>query len=117
MGRLTETVNKESGQQETGRKPRLQYHTFFADYSGDSPEDVIQAVHIDSERVTGLNLDQWWAYQAELWDFKYGLKIPDPREPDAAAKLLDIFVEIGALENGPRPALKTPRHGGPDAEH
>ncbi len=105
MGKLSDTLNKEG--HETGAKHRFVYHTFFAEYAGDSPEDIINAVHKDAEAGTGLNFDLWWAYQAELWDFKYKLKVPDPKDPDAASKLLQILLDVGALENGPKPRKST----------
>lgn len=110
MGLLSDALNKEG--HETGAKPRLVYHTFFAEYAGNNADDIINAVHKDAEAGTGLNFDQWWAYQAELWDFKYKLRVPDPKEPDAARKMLDLLLDVGALENGPKPRKAGPKAPG-----
>jgi len=84
----------------------LHYKTFFNKYSGKTPEDVIQAVYADAKAGTGMSLDQWWDYQREVWDFKYGQKIPAKDEPEAAKKLLNILVDLGALEAVKKPEPK-----------
>jgi len=78
----------------------LSYHTFYAEYSGATPEDVIQAVYADAKAGTGMSFDVWWEYQSDLWSARYGRNIPKPDAPEAARQLLDILVDLGALEVG-----------------
>ena len=83
----------------------LHYKTFFNKYSGKTPEDVIQAVYADSKAGTGMSFDEWWKYQGDVWDLKYGLKVPEKDKPGAARELLEFLVDVGALE-----AVKKPKH-------
>lgn len=76
----------------------LSYRTFFARYTGATPEDVIQAIYADSKAGTGMSFEEWWEYQGDVWSLKYGIKIPKRDEPDASRKLLDILIDVGALE-------------------
>lgn len=76
----------------------LRYRTFFNEYSGKRPEDVLQAVAADAKAGTGMSYDEWWDYQRDVWDFKYGEKVPEKDAPGAARELLGILVEVGALE-------------------
>lgn len=76
----------------------LQYRTFYAEYTGQNSEEVIQAVYADARLGTGLSFDKWWQYQQGLWDSRYAIKVPSPNSPDAARELLDILLKVGALE-------------------
>ena len=84
----------------------LHYKTFFAEYSGETPEDVIQAVYADAKSGTGMTFPEWWQYQKDVWALKYEEKIPEMDEPDAAGKLLEILVHLGALESAAKPQPK-----------
>ena len=82
---------------------RLIYHTFYKEFSGSSPEEIIRHVYEDSKDGTGCNFLEWWNYQKQLWGSKYGHVIPDSPESDnASQKLLDVLIEVGALEAGPK---------------
>ena len=76
----------------------LSYHTFFATYAGATPEEVIQAVYADAKAGTGISFEEWWQYQQDLWQMKYAKEVPAPDAPDAARKLLDVLIDVGALE-------------------
>ncbi len=84
---------------------KLQFHTLFGEeFTGSSPEDVIETLYQNSkEGMGGITFDQWWAYQSETWQQKYGLTVPPHGEPEASHKLLEIMVGVGALEQGPHP--------------
>jgi hypothetical protein len=76
----------------------LQFRTFFNNYSGKTPEDVIRAVYADAQAGTGMSYDEWWQYQRDVWNLKYGQKVPEKDAPGAAQELLGILIENGALE-------------------
>ena len=76
----------------------LSYRTFFAEYSGVTAESVVQSIYVDAQSATGLSFDEWWEYQRQLWSDKYARTIPPRNAPDAALKLLEMLVELGALE-------------------
>lgn len=76
----------------------LRYRTFYTEYSGVTPEDVVQELYADARLGTGLSFDGWWQYQRDLWDARYSLKVPPADDPEAARKLLDILLDVGALE-------------------
>jgi hypothetical protein len=85
-----------------GQKP-LVYHTFISEFKGADAKEVIQAVYEDAKQGTGATFQEWWDYQKKLWSKKYGVDIPEsPDSPDASQKLLDILVDVGALEVGPK---------------
>lgn len=87
-----------------GAAHSLVYHTFFAEYQGGTPEDIVRQMHEESRRGTGLDMSGWWAYQRELWSHKYGIDVPAQDSENAAAGLIDVLLKVGALEQGPRPA-------------
>ena len=76
----------------------LSYRTFFAQYKGATPEEVVQAIYADAKEGTGMSFREWWQYQGDLWSTKYDKKIPAADSPDAARQLLDILIDVGALE-------------------
>ena len=76
----------------------LSYHTFFAEYTGATPEEVIQAVYADAKAGTGMSYEDWWQYQRDLWQMKYVIDVPAIYNPEAAQRLLDILTDVGALE-------------------
>jgi hypothetical protein len=76
----------------------LYYKTFFSEYSGETPADVLQAVYADAKAGTGMSFDEWWDYQHDVWNLKYEIKVPAKDAPGAAKELLGILVEVGALE-------------------
>ncbi|MBI3440574.1 MAG: hypothetical protein HY052_02020 [Proteobacteria bacterium] len=78
----------------------LSYRTFFTHYAGATPEELIQAIYADAKAGTGVSFEEWWAYQDDVWSSKYNKTIPVFNAPDAARKLLDILVDVGALEPG-----------------
>lgn len=82
----------------------LVYHTFFAEFSGADAQAVLDAVYAHSRKGTGFSYDEWWAYQQKLWQSRYGRKIPEASHPDAAGRLLQVLIDVGALVEGPRPA-------------
>lgn len=81
---------------------RLVYHTFFAEFRGETPEDVVQALYKDSATVTGQTYPEWWAYQKHLWSSLF-VTVPEENQVNACKKLLEIMVNVRALELGPRP--------------
>jgi hypothetical protein len=83
----------------------LTFHTLFKEaFTGETPEDVIMAVYLDSAPVTGLTFAQWWAYQQRIWSARYGVVVPDLGASGAHARLLEILVKVGALVPGRRPS-------------
>lgn len=87
-----------------GAAPSLVYHTFFAEYKGESPEDIVRQLHADSRKGIDLDMEGWWEYQSELWSLKYGLDVPAQDSANAAAGLIDVLLKVGALEEGPKPS-------------
>jgi hypothetical protein len=83
-------------------QPALVYHTFFAEYKGDTPDDIIRSLHADSHRETKISLSGWWEYQATLWKHKYDIDVPDIDSENAAADMIKVLLKVGALEHGPR---------------
>jgi len=87
--------------------PRLVFHTFYGEFSGDSPEDIVQQLFEDSRQGIGpeLTKQKWWDYQRTLWKRLEGKKLPaSPDEPGAAKAFLACMVEVEALEVGPKTA-------------
>ncbi len=82
----------------------LYYKTFFADYHGETPAEVIQAVYEDARSGTGMSYEQWWQYQKDVWATKYDEHVPDMDAPEAEKKLLEILVHLGALEQAQAPS-------------
>ena len=76
----------------------LTYRTFFATYTGATPEEVIQAVYADARAGVGVSFEAWWYYQQDLWKTRYGIDIPPPDAPGAAQRMLDVLLDVGALE-------------------
>lgn len=93
----------------------LIYHTFFAEYQGNTPQELIAAIHRDAKSGTGQSFDDWWGYQQKLWNHLYGIDVPDAHAPNATDELLTILVKVRALEKGRAPAHVTrtrqARHG------
>jgi len=87
-----------------GASGPLVYHTFYAEYRGNTPEELVAALHKDSETGTGMDYAAWWAWQKKLWATQANVNVPAPDEPGACTKLISILVNVGALETGPRPA-------------
>jgi hypothetical protein len=84
--------------------PPLVCHTFYREFSGLSPEEVIRHVYEDCREGTGCTFSEWWEYQKTLWGTKYGHVIPDsPDSDNAYHTLLDVLIKVGALEAGPQP--------------
>lgn len=86
-----------------GAAPSLVYHTFFAEYKGETPEDIVRQLHEESRKGTDLNMAGWWKYQTKLWSHKYGVDVPPQESEHAAAGMLDVLLKVGALEEGPKP--------------
>lgn len=78
----------------------MSYHTFYAEYRGATPEEVIQSVYADAKAGTDMSFEEWWQYQKDLWKYKYGKEAPDAGAADASHKLLKLLVDVGALEPG-----------------
>lgn len=102
MEKLRDILRKKSDTEATAQGP-LVFHTFYAEFRGDTPEQLVAALHKDAEAGTDLDYQQWWAWQRKLWSYTRGYTVPSPDEPHACAKLIDILVDVGALERGPRP--------------
>ncbi len=85
-----------------GKKNALVYHTFFAEYKGDTPEEVIAQIHEDSRDGTDMDFSAWWKYQQKIWGAKYGLDVPEKDSKDAAQGMLNVLLKVGAIEHGPR---------------
>ncbi len=86
----------------------LIYHTFFAEYRGQTAQDVIACIHRDACALAPQSFEDWWAYQQKLWHHLYGITVPDAASPQAMEELLTILIKIGALEKGPAPASVPP---------
>ena len=102
MQKLRDTLRKQSQGNGAPQGP-LVFHTFYAEYRGDTPEQLVATLHKDSQSGTGMDYAAWWAWQKKLWSYTGGYTVPSPGEPDACAKLIDILTNVGALEPGPRP--------------
>lgn len=86
--------------------PRLEYHTFYGEFTGDTPEDIIQQLYEDSRRGIGPDLtkQKWWDYQRTAWKLREGKKLPASLDrPGAPEAFIAFMVKVGALEVGPRP--------------
>ena len=88
------------------KSQELIYHTFFAEFRGNTPEEVVKALYENSARVTGQTYSEWWGYQKKLWGGAF-LFFPKETQPHACASLLNILVKSRALEPGPQ--AKSPR--------
>ena len=87
--------------------PKLVFHTYFGEFCGDTPEEIVQQLFVDSRRGIGPDwaMQKWWDYQRTVWKRLEGKKLPaSPDELDAAKKMLACLVEVEALEVGPRPS-------------
>lgn len=81
----------------------LRHHTFLAEFHGDTPEDIILALHRHSHQGTGETLDQWWSRQQQLWSARYGARLPGRLEPHSAERMLEVLIAVGAVEAGSSP--------------
>ena len=101
-----------------GSQLALVFHTAFnEEFSGESPEDIVMALHKNSQKGMGdISFEDWWKYQQKMWGIKYGIEIPDPDQPHSHEKLLDVLTKVGALEKGALPQSDTSSrdHGAPD---
>jgi hypothetical protein len=79
------------------------YHTFYDEFHADSAQDLVQALYENSRRGTGCSHPEWWRYQQAVWKQVSERIVPEPDEPLACEKLVDILVDVGALEPGPQP--------------
>lgn len=86
----------------------LIYHTFFAEFRGETPKDVIQSIYEDSAAVTGQSYPEWWAYQKRLWGGPFS-RFPKEDQPNACEQLLQVLVKARALEVGPKSAPVAPK--------
>ena len=81
----------------------LIYHTFFAEYRGNTPQELIASIHREAKSGTGQSFEDWWSYQQKLWSHLYGISVPDAHAPNANDDLLTILVKVRALEKGSAP--------------
>jgi hypothetical protein len=83
----------------------LVFHTLFEEeFSGSSPQDIVQALFENSKKGLGdITFEQWWDYQRNLWSQKYRFQIPDHDAEGASQALLDSLLQVGALEKGVLP--------------
>ncbi len=81
------------------------YHTFFREFQGASAQEVVQSLYEDSRAGTGMDFQAWWNYQKKLWDTRYGLTIPEADTAGAEQKLLDVLLQVGALERGHKASM------------
>lgn len=84
------------------------YNNTFNEFKGETPDEVIQAIYQESQAHTGVSYAEWWSYQQDIWRRSYGAKIPDAQEDGACDALLKVLLDVGALEEGPKPAAKSP---------
>lgn len=84
------------------------YNNTFNEFKGETPAEVIQAVYQESQAHTGASYAEWWSYQQDIWRRSYDVKIPDMQENGACDALLKVLLDVGALEEGPKPAAKPP---------
>jgi hypothetical protein len=87
----------------------LIFHTTSKEFSGDTPEAVVQAMYEDAKAPTGLNYDEWWKYKQNACRILSGgtaEPVPESNAPGAAKKLLDILVSIEAIDVGPKPEVR-----------
>jgi hypothetical protein len=78
----------------------LVYHTFFAEYEGESPGDILRAVHKKSAEGIPVSFNDWWKHQQTTWKAKYNIDVPSIGEPNAEDSLLKILIDVEALEIG-----------------
>jgi hypothetical protein len=79
------------------------YHTFYGEFHADSAQALVQALYEDSRRGTGCSYPEWWRYQQAVWKQVSNRTVPEPDEPLACEKLVDILVDVGASELSPQP--------------
>jgi hypothetical protein len=107
MSGLTGAYKKggESGVEKQSQDNELVFHTLFdEEFRGSSAEEVVQALYENSRQGMGdISFDDWWKYQTTVWENKYGMSVPSNDTPRACEKLLEILVDVGALEKGPLP--------------
>ncbi len=89
------------------------YNNTFNEFKGKTPDEIIQAVYRESQAHTGASYAEWWSYQQDIWRRSYGIKIPDMQDDGACDALLKVLLDVGALEEGPKPAAKPPAHLSP----
>lgn len=89
----------------------LIYHTFFAEFRGVTPAEVIQSIYEDSAKGTGHSYPEWWAYQKRLWGSPFS-RFPHENQPDGCEQLLKILVKAGALAVGPKSPAVTHKFPG-----
>ena len=74
------------------------------EFSGDTPEEVIQALYEDSRTgMDNISFADWWEYQRKVHAIKYPDPFPDIDDPDAYQKLLVCFLKAGGLKRGRLP--------------
>lgn len=82
----------------------LYFHRISLDqeFSGDTPEEVVQALYEDSKIGMGnISFDEWWEYQrwvAGLGGFERDF--PEQDNPEPCQKLLVYFLKGGGLSYG-----------------
>ena len=79
------------------------YHTSYGEFHANSAQALVQALYEDSRRGTGCSYLEWWRYQQTLCKQVSEQIVPEPDEPLACEKLVDILIDVGALEPGPQP--------------
>ncbi|MGZ9097829.1 MAG: hypothetical protein ACXW30_05990 [Micavibrio sp.] len=79
------------------------YNNVFNEFHGKTPDEVIQAVYQESRAHTGASYDEWWSYQQDIWRRSYDAHIPDSQANGACEVLLKVLLDVGALEEGPKP--------------
>ena len=84
----------------------LIFHTFLRTFEGETPEEIIDELHIESAAGNPKlqEREAWWAHQIEVLSL-FNIVAPPIDAPDANRKLLEAMVSAGAVEEGP---LRTP---------
>ena len=88
------------------KKEPLYFHRSFLkqEFSGDTPEEVVQALYEDSKTgMDNITFADWWEYQRWVHSIKYDTPFPDIDEPQACQKLLVCCLKAGGLEYGRLP--------------
>ncbi len=84
----------------------LKFHTFLADFSGETPDEILHALHEDSrtgkKNPEAWTFEAWWQWQDTILTSR-GIETPAPDAENAAAHLLNNLVRVGALDVGHRP--------------
>lgn len=85
-------------------QPPLVYHTYYDEFTGANAAEVVDKIYTSAKSTLEVSKEEWWQYQQKVWKRMENKIIPDMAAPDAAQRLLDVLIEVRALQRGPKPA-------------